>query len=399
MATLKKTMFEEVRFADAKSVLDSRTLGYNQIRLLPKGRNLRPIMNLRRRVMAKRGPKTLGPSINTILKPVHTFLKLEGARNPEKLGSTLFSVNDIYTKLKSFKASLGPNHQPLYFAKVDVHAAFDTIPQDAVVRLMGSVPSQEQYEIAKHAEVTPGERSVAEAARTVTKPLCRWYATALGDGESANFPDRLETNLGTGKKNTVFIGTAARRTYDAANLLGLLAEHVTRNLVKIGKKYYRQKVGIPQGSILSSFLCNYFYADLEVRYLGFLNDGSSDSLLLRLVDDFLLITLDKSKAVRFVETMHRGIPEYGVDVNANKTMVNFDMELRDGPSEDVADTLTVEFGRCPGQNFERKVLNTFKIQSYHMFYDTEHNLTSTVLMTLYGAFCETATKMWAYEPL
>jgi telomerase reverse transcriptase len=48
---------------------------------------------------------------------------------------------------------------------------------------------------------------------------------------------------------------------------------------------------------------------------------------MRLIDDFLLITLDRTKAVRFVEAMHRGMPEYGVQVNAKKTLVNFDMNI------------------------------------------------------------------------
>ena len=76
-------------------------------------------------------------------------------------------------------------------------------------------------------------------------------------------------------------------------------------------------------------LCNYFYADLETHVLQFLN--SEDCLLLRLIDDFLLISTDKRKAIRFVEIMHRGVPEYGVTVNARKTLVNFDLNMNGEP--------------------------------------------------------------------
>lgn len=240
----------------------------------------------------------------------------------------MFSVNDIYTRLKDFKASLDPGHGQLYFAKLDVHAAFDTIPQEAVVRLMGSVPCQEEYTITKHAEVRPGERAVLKQGKATTQALRRWHSTALENADSSAISDRLESRLGCKKKNTVFVDSAMRRTHTASSLLGLLAEHVTQNLVKVGKKYYRQKTGIPQGSVLSSFLCNYFYADLEVHNLDFV--AESDCLLLRLIDDFLLITLNKSKAVKFVETMHRGLPDYGVDVSTKKTLVNFDMEVPEG---------------------------------------------------------------------
>ena len=77
MAELKKTMFEEVRFADAQRLLSSRRLGLGQIRLLPKGDKIRPIMNLRKRELGKASSSNLGPSINSVLGPVHTVLKFE----------------------------------------------------------------------------------------------------------------------------------------------------------------------------------------------------------------------------------------------------------------------------------------------------------------------------------
>lgn len=239
----------------------------------------------------------------------------------------MFSVSDIYTRLKLFKQSLGPEYGKLYFVKADVKAAFDTIPQEAVVNLMKSVPSQSKYTIMKHAEVKPGERAAVADDKTSSKAIRRWHATALSEKENPDFIIRLEQNLAHKKKNTVFVGSALRNTQNVGELMHLLRQHVEYNLVKIGKKYYRQKTGIPQGSVLSSFLCNYFYADLEVKHLDFLR--SPDCLLLRLIDDFLLITLDQEKAIKFVNAMHVGFPEYGVAVNPTKTMVNFDM-LYDG---------------------------------------------------------------------
>lgn len=239
----------------------------------------------------------------------------------------MFSVSDIYTRLKAFKGTLGPDPGKLYFAKTDVKAAFDTIPQEAVVELMKSVPSQTNYTIMKHVEVKPGERAVIDDDKYSSKAIRRWHATALSENESSAFVERLEKDLAPKKKNTVFVDSAFRRTKNVGELMHLLKQHVEQNLVLVGKKYYRQKVGIPQGSVLSSFLCNYFYADLEAKHLGFLD--SPDCLLLRLIDDFLLVTLDQNKAAKFVNAMHGGFPEYGVAVNPAKTMVNFDM-LYDG---------------------------------------------------------------------
>lgn len=81
MAALKESMFEEVKFADANGILQSRKFGFSQVRLLPKGQQLRPIMNLRRRTWTRGNTKVLGPSINSVLDPIHTILKLERVSN------------------------------------------------------------------------------------------------------------------------------------------------------------------------------------------------------------------------------------------------------------------------------------------------------------------------------
>lgn len=77
MAAVKSKMFEEVSVDAALRILGSRALSFSQVRLLPKGNSIRPIMNLRRRMVTKGNSKMLGPSINTILGPVHTMLQLE----------------------------------------------------------------------------------------------------------------------------------------------------------------------------------------------------------------------------------------------------------------------------------------------------------------------------------
>jgi len=73
-----------------------------------------------------------------------------------------------------------------------------------------------------------------------------------------------------------------------AEILELLEEHIRENVVKvrtthhyisasdwfhkIGKSYYKQVVGIPQGSVLSSLLCSFFYGDLEEKRMQWHKD-------------------------------------------------------------------------------------------------------------------------------
>jgi telomerase reverse transcriptase len=81
MAELKVKLFEEVKFDEAKKKLDSRQLGYSQVRLLPKQASVRPITNLRRRMLLTKDKKSLGRSINTIMGPAYSMLKLEAVRH------------------------------------------------------------------------------------------------------------------------------------------------------------------------------------------------------------------------------------------------------------------------------------------------------------------------------
>lgn len=254
----------------------------------------------------------------------------------------MLSTRNMYMRLKGFKQRMAAKKQHrFYFAKVDVKSAFDTIPQEAIVKVIGTVPEHPVYHIDQHVEIAGPELEACcgSALAPVKNRTTRrtWRSVAKGHGDTTGFHDSVEGSFALHKRNTVFVDSAFRKTRDAESLAKLAASHIMQNIVKIGKKYYRQKEGIPQGSVLSSTLCSYFYADLEEKELGFLRQGSGsttaegvaeeDCLLLRLIDDFLLITTDRSKAARFIEVMQRGHPRYGVAVNPRKSLVNFDVEF------------------------------------------------------------------------
>lgn len=80
LTKLKASMFEEVQLDKARKILESRSLGFAQIRLQPKETGIRPIMNLKRRAL-KPGQKTLGFSINSVLAPVYNVFTFESVRS------------------------------------------------------------------------------------------------------------------------------------------------------------------------------------------------------------------------------------------------------------------------------------------------------------------------------
>lgn len=441
LAELKTSVFEEIRSDKAKRILNQRSLGFSQLRLLPKTTGARPITNLRRRAISEwgKGKGNLGPSINSLLTPVFNMLGYEKERQPEKLGSAIFSVRDIYSKLRGFREKLrcrpahlggagveAGNSKPLFFVKLDIKSCFDTIPQHELVQLAERLVSEDEYRMTKHVEFRKGHGD-AEA-----KPTRKFVTKAHS---VADFASLLKTaSDGSSGSPAVFVDTTTKKRHHADDLLYLLEEHVRMNLVRIGKKYYRQKNGIPQGSVLSSILCNFFYGDLENEILSFLHH--EESLLLRLIDDFLLITTDRSRATRFLELMIPGQPDYGITVNPQKSLVNFPITVNDNTiprcsktlfpycgslintrtleisREDPAlpqskhqtatqpttsDALTITTSQSPVKSFHRKTVASFKLMSSNpMFLDTSHNSRKVVARAIYGNFLSSAMRMERY---
>lgn len=144
-------------------------------------------------------------------------------------------------------------------------------------------------------------------------------------------------------------------------ILSLLKEHITRNMVQFRNKFYLQQVGIPQGSVLSALLCSLYYEHMERNVIfPFLekanrillakqhaSDDTSvsgdnhkteiaaaapgcESLLLRFIDDFLFISPSKKQASMFFTRMERGVRDYNCCMNKGKYGLNFIMENQHG---------------------------------------------------------------------
>lgn len=238
----------------------------------------------------------------------------------------------MFPRLAAFRQSLkdqGLEASPLYFAKVDVQSCFDTIPQQRLLAMVESLLSMPRYHTGKHVEVRAlGQLQRLDGQYVNPLPQKRWVAHSAGGDGTVPFERLVQDKFVGSKANTVFVNTAVQKYETKDDLMQLLREHVERNLVKIGKRFYRQKSGIPQGSVLSTILCNFFYAELERDVLDFaLGD---ECLLLRLLDDFCLITTVRGHAERFVRVMHRGYAEYGVTVKTAKSLANFDVAAEDG---------------------------------------------------------------------
>lgn len=93
-------------------------------------------------------------------------------------------------------------------------------------------------------------------------------------------------------------------------------------------EYFTQVKGIPQGSVLSPLLCTFYYGDAErnifsrcevIEQIGLVDR----TVVIRLMDDYIVISVDQSCVECFLQLAHQSLKQYGAGVNPLKTKVNF----------------------------------------------------------------------------
>lgn len=394
VARLRDRLFERVPNAAGAPVA--------QVRLLPKDTSIRPIVNLRRRTLD-------GVSVNAQLQTAFDVLALEAARTPRVYGAAVHGANGIYTRLRDLKASLETRfgHVPmLYMVRADIRAAFDSLDHAQLVRLVRSLlAGQGTYVVQRYMQLKPGLGRVARNA-----------VRRAWDDEA--YPSFLQTRPSA--RHAVLVDSVAYALTDSEQVLRQVEAHVTRSLVRFGSELYRQKTGVPQGSVLSTILCNLLLGDVE-------RTMEVDGCLMRYTDDFLLLTPSRRAAEQFCVALHEGFPTHGCYIAPEKTLVNFDMVcgttlvpriaaddpvpwcgfeispttlcVRADPQRypyHFGDTLTVHAGAHPGDALVHRMLHAVRARTHVLFTDTVLNTEDGAYRNLLEGFAVAAVKLHTY---
>lgn len=420
---MANTLFCKISKEEALAILNhsDRKLSFSNVRLLPKETGVRPIVNLSRRPAQKAQSSAFRPpSINQLLQNAFSILSYEKQQREELTGSATQAYSDIYRRLKAYKQTITNVSSPrLYIVKLDIRACFDSIDQDKLLNILESIVAEDEYTVTKYT-------TSAHHGSTV---LRRFLRQARPTEDFVQFPD-IAHQLADVLRRAVFVDQVRPATESRQAVLTLLREHIKDNIVKIGKSYYRQMIGIPQGSILSTLLCNFFYGYMEKEKLAFTRQ--SNNLLMRLVDDFLFISTDKRAAERFLKTMHAGHSEYGCFVSIDKTLVNFDFTLDGGDrvrrvdsktpfpwcgllfnqktleaqydygrrgASHMTNVLTVRTHNKPGEAFLNTMLYAIKMRTNLIFLDTNFASLRTIYVNIYQALQFVAMKYHSYITL
>jgi telomerase reverse transcriptase len=277
--------------------------------MVPKAASFRPIMNLRRSLV--RGQNGGMASINGMLRNLHAVLNYHHVFEQNKMGASVISHDEVYERFLSFKKTINPSRK-LHFVKFDFKSCFDSIPHERLFDVIHRVIDREEYFIHRY--------EIASIVNGKTKVRFRRIAFPLGEIRSV--PELQRSGKLPTTPSNLIIDKVVGQSVERGKLLRLLDDHVRRNIVKIDDQYYRQRLGIPQGSILSTLLCGFFYGALDQVHLSkFLMD--TDSMLIRYVDDILFVTPHLELMEEFVWTAKEGFPNFGAVINWPKAESNF----------------------------------------------------------------------------
>lgn len=278
------------------------------------------------------------PSVNMILQHLFKAVSFEHWKKKKSLlGGTIMSIKQLHDRLLKFKQLVTNNQTTtvpkLYFVKVDVKKCYDTIPAEKALELAKALLVDDytkdfkSYFMHKFQKILCTENPEKMRVRytrvseylTSTQTGFDTARTLAGKSEIPTAQKALASAM------KIIVDQANGSVQDGAKLVALLEEHLLQNLIKVGKKVYRQKVGIPQGSVLSTLLCNIVYAELERNIFHSLDEKIQKPpyFLVRFVDDFLFISPDRGFAEYFLSRMAQGFPQFGAMIHKDKTLTNF----------------------------------------------------------------------------
>jgi telomerase reverse transcriptase len=406
---ITESIYTELNPNQVEEFMEESFFGFSTMRLLPKKEGARPIVNLKRRCIIRGKSKI---SVNQELKSAHGALLFELKKDPRIKGIAVSGKPEIYQEIKAFKMKLMeryPNGLPrLYFCSLDIKACFDSIDQKKLLNIVESVITEMHYTISKYATI----HVVMERIRK------RFHTTARNRGTFNEFATSLAQDL----FNAIIVDNIGHHVKERVELLRQIELHISSHIVRVGKKFFKQTIGIPQGSILSSVLCDIYFGNFESSSL--LHWDDQESLMLRYVDDFLFISTKASNAAEFVKTVYHGKDTHGFLVNISKSIVNFDLEMEGllckhiDPSKGfpwygllimmdlglaidytrlngtlLKNSITHDKAKTPGYNLYTKTMYCIRTRTHLLFFDPILNTKEQIRQNISQSFVHCAKKL------
>nr|CCC95595.1 unnamed protein product [Trypanosoma congolense IL3000] len=250
---------------------------------------------------------------------------------------TNLSHNDEYAEIRSFvestrrflssTASVSDCSPPslegiatVTMVRGDAMRCYNYLPQEVVVDSMKALVNHEVYYSVTLTVVSPsfssdynadghgdaaveGGPGLKSGRLHVSERVVVISDKCMKDGVFFGIPEgSIVYEENTGDSSSIISGE---------NIRSLLQQHLRSHLVLVDGKLYVQRVGITQGSAVAMLLCDRVLEKVDESLSDILSRYEEPALLLRRVDDVLVVTLSPVAAQTCEEALQRGWPEVG----------------------------------------------------------------------------------------
>ena len=325
------------------------------------------------------------PSTNATLNDAFAVLRKQYLDDPSLFGVGVAGLHFFYPRYRKYlidcrrqscAITTKPSEQQrLYFASVDIQHCYDNINQEKLLELVDrQLLTEDQYMVQRvgvtHckgssdscASLSHNNQPQPQSKTVLHRKHCHVESPETFEPSGQTLLKKLNCEYhhaifrhagggsGGGNSNTMVMVSKKR-------IMAQLSEHLKSHILvakgRFNERFLVQRRGIPQGSILSSLLCNLYYGSVVEKKLG-LTDATTTSnhngktnselttglaefpktpptyhsMLTRMVDDFMLVSQEPKELTKFIQIMDKGDEELGVHINKDKTRVSVEVSFR-----------------------------------------------------------------------
>lgn len=298
---LSKFMTENTQCRNHQSYTLSK-FNHNRLRIIPKKAN----GEFRIIAIPMKGAddgeyKAFQQNLRNVICPVQCVLEHLRNRRTTQF-EKLYSANQIATHLGKFKSRLLRKYgqlPKLHYLKFDIDSCYDFIPREKVISVVSKVLLNDSGFFVRSQSFYDTKRGTARIRNIVN-----------GSWEPV--------------KDEVYIDNVRTYFISAEDLMQTIKVELFESALSFSGKCYLRKSGLFQGTSLSALLVNLVYDELLEHYEIFHSSKEDDTLVLRLADDFLVLSTNESRITKAREGALNGFAEFNATVNKSKLTSSLD---------------------------------------------------------------------------
>lgn len=279
-----------------------------KFRIMPKKNNEFRVINVPLRGRTYEDQAEYDEYVRKEVRPTKWILSQLRHLKPSKFPK-ITATSDVPVILREFKEMTCKSKKSfdsnLYFIKFDVKECYDTLPQNEIKKVVMKMVNKNQVYFMN------------------STPKCNLLSGVSGVKRDYVTIDEVTRDLDFNDNNNalplLYSGGFAT-SLRGEEIISIVESQLEHSCTTLRGEWYSRKRGVFQGLHLSSLFCDLIYDRLVDEEFNFLD--ARESIVLRLADDFLVLSTNKDSIMKSRKLIENGFPNYGIRINKVKTFFN-----------------------------------------------------------------------------